>query len=93
MHYDVLMEVTHLLSEGQVTIPQSLREAHRWQEGQELVAIDLGDGILLKPKKPFAESTLAAVAGCLPYREQPKRLEDFEAAIQQGIAEQWHDRS
>lgn len=79
------MEITHLLSEGQVTIPQSLRETHQWQEGQELVAINWGDGILLKPKKPFAASTLADVAGCLPYRGQPKRLEDFEAAIQQGI--------
>ena len=87
------MEVTHLLSEGQVTIPQSLREAHHWHEGQELVAIDCGDGILLKPKKPFIESTLVAVAGCLLYRGQPKSLEDFEAAIQRGIAQQWHKLS
>ena len=38
-------------------IPKSLQEAHHWEPGQELVAIAMGDGILLKPKKPFAETT------------------------------------
>ncbi len=32
-------------------IPKSLREAYHWEPGQELVAIAVGDGILLKPKK------------------------------------------
>ncbi len=53
----------------------------------------LANGSLSKLKQPFAESTLADVAGCLPYRGQPKRLEDFEKAIQQGLAEQWPTRS
>lgn len=47
------MEITKLSSEGQVIIPKFLREAHHWEVGQELIAIDTGDGILLKPKKPF----------------------------------------
>jgi bifunctional DNA-binding transcriptional regulator/antitoxin component of YhaV-PrlF toxin-antitoxin module len=66
------MEVTRLSSQGQITIPEALRAAHHGEVGQELVAIDVGDGILLKPKKPFPETTLAQVAGCLRYKGKPK---------------------
>ncbi len=87
------MEVTRLSSKGQVIIPKALRAAHHWEAGQELVAIDVGDGILLKPKKPFPETTLAQVAGCLKHLGKAKSLENLEAAIFQGVMEQWHDRS
>jgi AbrB family looped-hinge helix DNA binding protein len=87
------MEVTRLSSKGQVIIPKALRTAHNWEAGQELIAIDVGDGILLKPKKLFPETTLAQVAGCLKYRGEPKSLDEIEDAICQGVIEQWHDRS
>lgn len=87
------MERTHLSSEGQIILPKALRAAQKWEAGQELVAIDVGDGILLKPKKTFQETTLAEVAGCLKYEGTPKSLDDLEDAIRQGVREQWHDRS
>lgn len=87
------MEVTRLSSKGQVIIPKALRAAHHWEAGQELIAIDVGDGILLKPKKPFPETTLAQVAGCLKYWGKPKSLDELENAICQGVMEQWHDYS
>ena len=77
------LETTKLSSEGEVIIPKSLREAHRREPGQELVEIATGDGILLKPKKPFAETTSAQVAGCLKYAGVPKSLEAIDAAIRQ----------
>jgi len=86
------MEITRLSSEGQVIIPKAMRAAHRWVSGQELIAIDVGDGILLKPRKPFQETTLKEVAGCLKYRGKPKSLDELENAIYQGVLEQ-HDRS
>ena len=86
------METTRLSSKGQVIIPKPLRTAHQWEVGQELIAIDVGDGILLKPKKPFPETSLAEVAGSLKYQGKPKSLEELEDAIRQGITEQWHDR-
>lgn len=86
------MEVTRLSSKGQVIIPKALRAAHHWEAGQELIAIDVGDGILLKPKKPFSETTLAQVAGCLKYQGNPKSLDELEDAICQGVAEHY-DRS
>ncbi|NJN92093.1 MAG: AbrB/MazE/SpoVT family DNA-binding domain-containing protein [Leptolyngbyaceae cyanobacterium SL_5_14] len=87
------METTKLTSEGQVIIPKALREAHRWEAGQELLAIDTGDGILLKPKKAFSETTLEDVAGCLKYPGSPQSLEDMENAVSVGVKEQWNDRS
>ncbi|MFQ4138228.1 AbrB/MazE/SpoVT family DNA-binding domain-containing protein [Nodosilinea sp. PGN35] len=86
------MEVTRLSSKGQVIIPKALRVAHRWEAGQELIAVDVGDGILLKPKKPFEPTTLAEVAGCLKYEGPAKSLEDMERALRQGVQEQGHDR-
>lgn len=86
------MEVTHLSNQGEVLIPKALRDAQHWEVGQELVAINMGDGILLKPKKPFPETTLTNVAGCLKYQGTPKSLADLEDAIHQGVSEQWHDR-
>jgi AbrB family looped-hinge helix DNA binding protein len=79
------MEVTRLSDEGQVIIPASLQAALRWKAGQELVVINMGDGILLKPKKPFAETSLEQVAGCLSCIGQPKTLENMENAISQGL--------
>lgn len=74
------MEVTHLSDEGQVMIPKALRAAHQWEAGQELIAIEVGDGILLKPKKPVPQTTLDQVAGCLKYEGKPKTLEEMEDA-------------
>lgn len=85
------METTRLSNEGQVVIPQSLRDAYHWESGQELIAIATEDGILLKPKKPFPETTLDQVLGCLRYQGTPQSLEDMEDAIRRGIEEQWHD--
>lgn len=87
------MEVKHLSNTGQVIIPKALRDAHRWEAGQELIAIDMGDGILLKPKKPFRKTTLEDVAGCLKYTGKPKSIYELEDAIGQGVEEQWHDCS
>ena len=83
------MEVTQLSNTGQVIIPKALRDAHRWEAGQELIAIDMGDGILLKPKKPFRETTLENVAGCLKYQGKPKSIDELEDAIRQGVEEQF----
>ncbi len=82
-----LMEITKFSPQGQVIIPQSLREAHQWEVGQEFIIIDMGDGILLKPKQAFIVTKLDDVAGCLKYQGKPKTLEDMDNAIRQGIEE------
>jgi AbrB family looped-hinge helix DNA binding protein len=87
------MEITKVSNEGQVIIPEQLRKSHGWETGQELIVIDTGDGVLLKPKKPFAETTLNEVAGCLKYQGTPKSLDDMDDAIRQGVEESWHGGS
>lgn len=87
------METTRLSSEGQVIIPKALRDAHHWEAGQELIAMDTGDGILLRSKQPFQVTTLRDVAGCLKYQGKPKTLDELEDAVRRGVAEQWHDCS
>jgi AbrB family looped-hinge helix DNA binding protein len=82
------MKTTKLSSQGQVTVPQSLRE--HWEEGQELIIINMGDGILLKPKKIFSETRLDEVAGCLNYQGKVKTIEEMDQAIGQGIKKSWN---
>ncbi len=83
------MNTTRLSSKGQVIIPKSLRTAHHWEAGQELVVVDTGDGILLKPKTPFSETDISEVAACLKYKGEPKSIDDMNAAIQKGIKDKF----
>jgi AbrB family looped-hinge helix DNA binding protein len=76
------MEITKLSNQGQITIPQILREQYHWEDGQELVIINVGDGILLKPKKPFKETTLDQVAGCLKYEGKAKTIEEIALMLE-----------
>ena len=78
------MNTTRLSSKGQVIIPKPLRTAHHWEAGQELVVINLDDGILLKPKTPFPETTIDEVASFLRYTGDTKSLADMELAIKKG---------
>ncbi len=84
------IEITKLSSQGQVTIPKSLRDKYHWEDGQELIIINIGDGILLKPKKTFPETKLDEVAGCLNYKGKAKTIEEMDQAISQGIKQSWN---
>ena len=86
------METTKLSSKGQVIIPKWLRDAYRWEPGLEFVVIDTGEGILLKPSRPFEPTSIEEVAGSLPYAGQPKTLEEMESDMRRGIREAWDDR-
>lgn len=85
------MNTTKLSNEGQIVLPKQVREMHNWQAGLEFIVIDTGDGVLLKPKRPFAITTIADVAGCLAYDGPPKTVEEMDTAVQQGISGAWHD--
>lgn len=85
------METTRLSSKGQVIIPKTLRSAHHWEAGLELIVIDTGDGILLKPKAPFSATELVNVAGLFKARVQPKTDEEIGAALKKGVRGQWRD--
>ncbi|MBL7003392.1 MAG: AbrB/MazE/SpoVT family DNA-binding domain-containing protein [Gammaproteobacteria bacterium] len=83
------MNTTKLSSKGQVIIPKPLRTEHHWNTGQELIVVDVGDGILLKPKTPFPETNIDDVASCLQFKGKTKTLSDFEFAIKKRIKEKY----
>jgi AbrB family looped-hinge helix DNA binding protein len=79
------METTKISSKGQVVIPKSLRVAHHWEVGQELVVVDVGDGILFKPKSPFKETSINEVAASLKFTGKTRSLDDMDEAIRKGV--------
>ncbi len=85
------METTRLSSKGQVIIPKAIRASHRWESGLELVVIDTGDGVLLKPKAPFEESVLEDVAGCLKRPQKALSLDEIAEAVRNGVRREWRD--
>lgn len=82
------METTKLSTKGQVIIPKIVRLHQNWEIGQELVVVETEDGVLLKPKRPFLNTTLKDVAGILKFEGKPKTIEDMDAAIKKGIEQQ-----
>ncbi|PIE41780.1 MAG: AbrB family transcriptional regulator [Gammaproteobacteria bacterium] len=83
------METTRLSSKGQVIIPKNIRDSRCWGTGLELEVIETDNGILLKPKAPFAASSLDEVAGCLAYEGEAKTPDDIELAIKTATKEKW----
>jgi AbrB family looped-hinge helix DNA binding protein len=86
------VETTKLSSKGQVVIPKSVRDIHRWKTGLEFMVIDTGDGLLLKPKGPFAPAKLSEVAGMLKHKVAARTDEEIQAALCADVRRQWRGR-
>ncbi len=74
------MTTTRLSSRGQIVIPKSIREAHNWTAGQEFEIVDSGHTVVLRPKKPFPETTLDEVVGCANYDGPPIPTEELSGS-------------
>jgi len=81
------MEKTRLSHKGQIVIPKAVRALHGWRAGLEFVIEDVGNGIKLKPMKPYEETKIEDVLGCVGYEGPKKSLKDMEAAIAKGAKE------
>jgi AbrB family looped-hinge helix DNA binding protein len=75
------VDTTILSSSGQVILPKSIRDAHRWQPGTEFIVESTAEGVLLRPLKRFPQTRVEDVAGFLRYADKPKTLKQMEAAI------------
>jgi len=78
------MEKTRLSNKGQVVIPKAVRALYGWKAGVEFAIETVNDGIVLKPIKPYEETKIDEVIGCLGYEGPKKSLKDMEAAIAKG---------
>jgi AbrB family looped-hinge helix DNA binding protein len=85
------MLTTKLSSKGQVILPKSLREFHRWPVGTEFVVEETTDGVLLRPARPFAATRLEDVAGCLRGSGPARTIEEMDQAIDDELRDR-HDR-
>jgi AbrB family looped-hinge helix DNA binding protein len=79
-------ETTRLSSKGQVILPKSVRDACDWKPGTEFFVEPTSEGVLLRPRTPFAATRLRDVLGCAGYRGQRKSVEDMQEAIKKGVA-------
>lgn len=75
------METTKLSTKGQVILPKTIRDAHRWNPGTEFLVQEVHDGVLLRPVKLFPPARFEEVAGCLHYTGRPKTVEQMHRAI------------
>ena len=72
---------TQLSSKGQVVLPKSVRDAHRWVAGTKFTIEDSKDGILLRPVVRLASTRIEDVVGCLGYRGPAKTIKEMDAAV------------
>lgn len=75
------METTKLSSKGQVILPAAIRAANQWKAGVEFAVENTSDGVLLRPIKAFATTTLDEVVGCTGYTGKARCLTDMDKAI------------
>lgn len=76
------METTKLSSKGQVVLPRSVRVGRKLKPGVVFSVEDVPEGILLRPLKVFAPTTLEQTFGCLPYRGKAKSVAEMDAIVQ-----------
>jgi AbrB family looped-hinge helix DNA binding protein len=70
------------LADGQVVLPEAIRERLHWGAGTQLVVEPRADGVLLRPLTAvFAPTRPEDVFGCLPHVGMPKSIEQMEAGI------------
>lgn len=81
------MQTTRLSGNGEVGIPEFIRTVYGWGEGLEFMITDIGEGILLRPLRPFEETRIEDVLGCTGYKGPRKSLRDMEDAIAKGAGE------
>lgn len=85
----IIMETTRLSTKGQIIIPNLIRAVHHWREGTEFIIEEVQDGILLKPKKPFAPTKLEAGIGCVGYRGKAISIRQMQKKMLSSFRKKW----
>jgi AbrB family looped-hinge helix DNA binding protein len=72
---------TTVSTKGQIILPKSIRQRHRWGPGTRLTVEDTSDGVLLRPAAPFAPARSEDIFGYLAYSGPAKTLEEMDGAV------------
>lgn len=70
-----------LSSKGQVVLPKRIRTQHNWQPGMTLELEETPQGLLLKPARLFAATSVKQVFGMAKAKGPKRSLADMDAAI------------
>jgi AbrB family looped-hinge helix DNA binding protein len=85
------MEITRLSTKGQIVLPKNIRASRSWGPGTEFTVEETRDGVLLRPARPFPETDLEEVAGCLPSTRKAKTVVQMHTASEREVIRR-HDR-
>lgn len=83
--------ITTVSTKGQVILPKAIRRRQAWDAGTRLIVEETPEGVLLKRAPAFSASRPEEVFGLLPFKGEPKSLEDMEAGVL-AEARRRHDR-
>ncbi|MFT3691428.1 AbrB/MazE/SpoVT family DNA-binding domain-containing protein [Paenirhodobacter sp.] len=83
--------ITTVSTKGQVILPKAIRQRKAWDAGTRLIVEETPEGVLLKRAPAFSATRPEEVFGLLPFKGEPKSLEDMEAGIL-AEARRRHDR-
>lgn len=83
------MTVATMTSKGQITVPQSVRDALGLKPGTKLDFVPLDDGFKVVPLRLEVASLKGRFAGRVA---QPVSLEQMDAAIVEGAAKRYRPR-
>jgi len=75
------MKTTKLSSKGQVILPSAIRSANQWKAGVEFSVENTSEGVLLRPIKAFAATTLDEVVGCTGYAGKSHSVTDINKSM------------
>ena len=75
------MDTVILSSKGQFVLPKVIRDRHHWDSGTEFMIIDRGSEVVLKPIKPFEETSFESPDAPRIFTGNALTLEEMDLAI------------
>ena len=72
-------------------VPKAVRDRQGWRPGTELEIEDQGDGVVLRPAKPFPPTRFEDVRGCLNYDGPPFTIEQMDEAVAREARRMWEE--
>lgn len=73
--------ITTVSTKGQVILPKAIRQRRDWDAGTRLIVEETADGVLLRQAPAFAPTSPGAAFGILPFKGEPKTIEEMDAAV------------
>ena len=74
MRFPSVAKSATISSKGQITLPKALREKYHLREGETVVVVDAGEGILIKHDRPALRGALRGKIDVQGFEEDLRKL-------------------